>query len=116
MGWKCTWNRRLGEQGFGGGVGRRCGWDAQDPSEKLAVQWSSVKVWLLGEGFKGLAFFLAMTCKALVPNQVLNLCPLQWKHGILTTGLPGKSQDFLSSVERPERLKAEGGWRKKRNL
>ena len=57
MGWRCTWNRRLGEQGFGGGVGRRCGWDAQDPSEKLAVQWSSVKVWLLGEGFKGLAFF-----------------------------------------------------------
>ena len=36
MGWRRTWNRRLGEQGFGGGVGRRYGWDAQDPSEKLA--------------------------------------------------------------------------------
>ena len=25
------------------------------------------------------------------PNQKVNLCPLQWKHGVLTTRLPGKS-------------------------
>ena len=25
------------------------------------------------------------------PNQGLNLHPLHWKHGVLTTGLPGKS-------------------------
>ena len=24
------------------------------------------------------------------PDQGSNLCPLQWKHGVLTTGLPGK--------------------------
>ena len=28
------------------------------------------------------------------PDQGLNLCPLQWKHGVLTTGPPGKSQNF----------------------
>ena len=28
------------------------------------------------------------------PDHGLNLCPLQWKHKILTTGLSGKSQDF----------------------
>ena len=26
------------------------------------------------------------------PNQGLNLGSLQWKHGVLTTGLPGNSQ------------------------
>ena len=26
------------------------------------------------------------------PNQGSNLCPPQWKHGILTTGPPGKSK------------------------
>ena len=26
-----------------------------------------------------------------VPDQGTNLCPLQWKHGVLTTGLQGKS-------------------------
>ena len=26
------------------------------------------------------------------PNQGWNPCFLQWKHGVLTTGLPGKSQ------------------------
>ena len=26
------------------------------------------------------------------PNQGLNLCPLHWEQGVLTTGLPGKSQ------------------------
>ena len=26
------------------------------------------------------------------PNQGLNPCPLQWEHGVLTTGLPGKSR------------------------
>ena len=40
-------------------------------------------------------FFLATPCIAcgiLVPNQGLNLCSLQWKHGVLTIGLPWKSQ------------------------
>ena len=30
-------------------------------------------------------------CGILVPDQVSNPCPLQWKHRILTTGQPGKS-------------------------
>ena len=29
------------------------------------------------------------------PDQGLNLCPLHWKHGVLTTGLPGKFRDFF---------------------
>ena len=101
MGWRHTWNRRLGEQGFGRGVGRRCGWDAQDPSEKLACSMEQCEGVATGGGIQRTFLVLATTCKALVPSQVLNLCPLQWKNGILTTGLPGKSQDFLSSVERP---------------
>ena len=28
------------------------------------------------------------------PGQEWNLCPLHWEHGILTSGLPGKSQMF----------------------
>ena len=32
------------------------------------------------------------------PNQRSNACPLQWKHGVLTTGPPGKSQHLLISV------------------
>ena len=37
--------------------------------------------------------------RILVPDKGLNLCPLQWKHGVLTTGPPGKSpkRSFLSS-------------------
>ena len=31
---------------------------------------------------------------SLFPDQESNLCPLHWKHEILTTGLPGKSPDF----------------------
>ena len=30
------------------------------------------------------------------PDQGLNLCPLQWKHGVLTTGPPGKSGKVIS--------------------
>ena len=30
-------------------------------------------------------------CGILTPEQVLNLCSLWWKHGVLTTGPPGKS-------------------------
>ena len=30
------------------------------------------------------------------PTQGLNLCPLQWKHGVLSTGPPGKSQTKLN--------------------
>ena len=37
-------------------------------------------------------FFLAAPCVMRnFPDQGLNLCPLQWKRGVLTTGPPGKS-------------------------
>ena len=29
------------------------------------------------------------------PDQGLNPCPVQWKHGVLTTGPPGKSSTIL---------------------
>ena len=32
-----------------------------------------------------------VACRISVPHQGLNPCRLQWKHGVLTTGLPGKS-------------------------
>ena len=31
----------------------------------------------------------------------MNLCPLQWKHRVLTTGLPGKSPQINVKVEKP---------------
>ena len=34
-----------------------------------------------------------LTAISQFPNQGLSLCQLQWKHGILTTGPPPKSQD-----------------------
>ena len=71
MGWRRTWNRRLGEQGFGGRVGRRCGWDARDPSEKLACAMEQCEGVATGGGIQRTLlffFFLAMTCKALVPK------------------------------------------------
>ena len=38
-------------------------------------------------------FFFFWLCHlgTLFPNQGSNPCPLHWKHGVLTTGLPGKS-------------------------
>ena len=33
------------------------------------------------------------TCEILVPSKGSNLCPLHWKHEILTTGQPGKSKN-----------------------
>ena len=40
-------------------------------------------------------FFLPChVASGIFPSQELNLCPLHWEHGILTTGLPGKSQMF----------------------
>ena len=33
------------------------------------------------------------------PDQVLNMCPLQWKHGVLTTGPRGKSPESSRLTE-----------------
>ena len=33
------------------------------------------------------------------PDQGLNLCPLQWKRRVLTTGPPGKSREELQEVQ-----------------
>ena len=39
-----------------------------------------------------LAFWSCQTAfRILVPDQGSSLCPLQWKHRVLTTGSPGKS-------------------------
>ena len=34
-----------------------------------------------------------------LPDQGSNSCPLEWKHGVLTTGPPGKSQVFFFSIK-----------------
>ena len=47
------------------------------------------KKWLLG-----CFFFLAAPC-GMQDLSSLNLCPLQWKCRVLTTGLPGKSKKWL---------------------
>ena len=45
------------------------------------------------KGYKSKPFFfnLAATCRILAPQPGIELCPLKWKHGVLTTGPPGKS-------------------------
>ena len=58
----------------------------------ISLLFSNLNVFL----FVCFVLFLAMVhVGILVPDQGLNLCPLQWKCGVLTTGLPGKSQMFL---------------------
>ena len=45
--------------------------------------------------FSFLTFWLCYeACGILVPDQGWNLHPLHWKHGVLTTGPPGKSPSF----------------------
>ena len=34
-------------------------------------------------------------CRILVPNQESNLCPLQWKHRVLTTGASGNPLSWV---------------------
>ena len=36
--------------------------------------------------------------EALFPDQGLNLRPLHWKHGVLTTGPPGKTPSHLNTM------------------
>ena len=38
-----------------------------------------------------------MVCEILVPQLGINLAPLQWEHGVLTTGQWGET--FLSNLE-----------------
>ena len=53
------------------------------------------KVWsppVTGSLWSFLFLFLAAPCSVRnFPSQGLNPCPLHWKHGVLTTGPPGKS-------------------------
>ena len=55
--------------------------------------------------FRPFFFWLhPMTCGILVSDQGWNLYILQWKLGVLTAGLPGKSQ--LTSFERDQTVDA----------
>ena len=42
-----------------------------------------------------LFIYLATACEILVPQPEIKPMPLQWKHGVLTTGPPGKSWESL---------------------
>ena len=46
--------------------------------------------------------FLAMLCGILVPRPGMELVPQHWKHGILTTGSPGKSWGRASNPRLPK--------------
>ena len=41
-------------------------------------------------------FGCAVACRSLAPQPGIEPLPLQWKYGVLTTGLPGKSPKNLS--------------------
>ena len=52
----------------------------------------------LKQRFFSFLFFSSRTLRlvgVLVPDQGWNSCPLQWKHGVLTTGPPGSSPKVL---------------------
>lgn len=57
-----------------------------------------------GQGFFCcfLGVFLAMLCSILVPRPGMELVPLRWKHGILTTGSPGKAWGRASNPRLPK--------------
>ena len=63
----------------------------------LTIQTSGGPPLLVHLGCPGLFVFLLFfgltfaSCKTLVPRRGLELCPLQWKLRVLTTGPPGKS-------------------------
>lgn len=59
------------------------------PSPVLLPTWQKTIL----QYFKSLFFFYHTEQHAgsLLPNQGSNLCPLKWKHGALTTELPGNS-------------------------
>ena len=78
-----------------------CSWDSLTPHAKgvhCFLPWSPLNMAVLSEiGFKMSLFFLSLFFLATpygmqnFPDQGLNLHPLQWKHGVLTTGLPRSS-------------------------
>ena len=51
-----------------------------------------------------------VACRLLVPHQALNPCRQQWKHGVLTTGLPGNSLVFffLKVGDAPNKARIDG--------
>ena len=75
----------------------RCVWWYQTYLINYAVEFIQLLVYLLGAFFivcSPCLFFGCTThlaCGILVPDQRWSPSPLQWKHGVLTTGLPGKS-------------------------
>ena len=44
---------------------------------------------------KSFFFFFLAACGILVPWPGIDPCPLHWKHGVLTTGPPGKSSKYF---------------------
>ena len=48
--------------------------------------------------FPFFVFLASLAWRILVPWSEVKPCPLHWKHGVLTTGLPGKSWPFLYKV------------------
>ena len=51
--------------------------------------------------------FFSPCCTGKFPGQGLKLCPLQWKHGILTSGPPGKfPKDITQNSQKEEMTRA----------
>ena len=70
-------------------------WKSTESLGILSVIGSLWVLWIIC--FKIFILFCFRPCHTaygiLVPDQGSNPCALRWKHGVLTTGLPGKSQD-----------------------
>ena len=78
------------------------------PLETLGTDWwpkkvlsnSREKYWVPDPGLVFLKFYFDhfwlqhVTYSISVPQPGWNLCPLQWKYGVLTTGPPGKSPRY----------------------
>ena len=59
--------------------------------------------------------FLVAACGIQFPDQEMNLGSLNWKHGVLATGLPGKSHHLLFYLTNslPPSLLEHGLWEDK---
>ena len=66
----------------------------------ICIKWTkTLSRHVEGLAFEILIFFFlphCTACRILVPPPGLNPCPLHWKHGLLITGPPGKSQKEIA--------------------
>ena len=82
--------RKIPDSGFGQGL-QSC--TSAPPPGRSELAWRHPAFF---SEWEHLAFLsLSLCIRTRIPKQGLSICLLQWKHRVLTTGLPGKSHLFF---------------------